>query len=273
MLPKVSAIIVAHNSETVVPQCLEGLKVQEGVELEVIVVDSGSENKTYLRALQKEYDFKLSVQLNIGFSAANNKGYLQCCSESEIIVFLNPDTFLPDGYLRKAIDVLSRHPSCAVVSGTLLGFDPARKRKTGLVDSTGVFRAWYGRWYDRDQGRELVNAKYRVMSGIPAVCGALMVCRREALEPYTPSIFDPEFFMYKEDIELSVRLRKAGWTLIYDPGLVAYHCRGWNKDRAHMPHDIRLMASRNEIQLYKKHPSPYILWALFKYLLVKWFHA
>jgi GT2 family glycosyltransferase len=85
-------------------------------------------------------------------------------------------------------------------------------------------------------------------------------------------VFDPDFFLYKEDIELSLRMRKAGWQLLYDPRLLAYHGRGWNKKRGEMAVKLRCMAAANEILLYKKHPSPYMLWAWMKYLLVRFIH-
>ena len=77
--------------------------------------------------------------------------------------------------------------------------------------------------------------------------------------------------MYKEDIELSLRLRATGWRILYDPRVELYHCRGWNRQRQTMPLARRVMASGNEVLLYRRHPSPYILWALLKYLLVRLF--
>ena len=93
-------------------------------------------------------------------------------------------------------------------------------------------------------------------------------CRPGALDG--GAVFAPEFFLYKEDIELSLRLRRGGWSIHYDPGLTVYHCRGWDRERANMPHTLRLAAAANEVRLYQRHPSPYILWALAKYLLVRW---
>jgi GT2 family glycosyltransferase len=79
--------------------------------------------------------------------------------------------------------------------------------------------------------------------------------------------------MYKEDIELGMRLRKLGFSIMYDSSLVAYHCRGWQATRKKMAPALRLHAARNEVLLYRKHPSPYMLWALGKYLLVRFLGA
>ena len=110
---------------------------------------------------------------------------------------------------------------------------------------------------------------------MPALCGACLFCRRSALEAVAlagGAVFDPAFFLYKEDIELCLRLRAAGWRLLYQPALRALHCRGWQSERQAVPWPLRLMAAANEIRLYCRHPSPYLLWALAKYALVRWLH-
>ena len=271
MTPAITAIVVTHNSEDVLPLCLKGLSEQRGCDLSIIIVDSGSTDRTYLHELAGDFPFTLIEAGNVGYGQANNLGYAESRDADQYVVFLNPDTILPEGYLVTAHRIAVNNSGAAVISGTLKGYDPYEDRPTGLIDSTGVFRNWYGRWYDRDQGEE-VNGIRRESADIPAVCGALIVCPKNVLVDFGNTIFDPDFFLYKEDIELSIRLRKRGWKLHFSPELVAYHCRGWQRDRAAIPKDIRLMASKNEILLYRKHPSPYIGWAVFKYLLVRLFN-
>jgi GT2 family glycosyltransferase len=94
-----------------------------------------------------------------------------------------------------------------------------------------------------------------------------MCCNGKALQNCV-EVFDSDFFLYKEDIELSLRLRKLGWSLLYDPRLTAYHCRGWNS-RNNMSRALRIVAAESEVLLYKKHPSPFIVWAFLKLMAVK----
>ncbi|WP_163336904.1 glycosyltransferase family 2 protein [Desulfopila sp. IMCC35008] len=268
--PEVLAVIVTHNSETVLPLCLKAIGAQEDVLCSVSIVDCGSADTSYLYSLQTKFSFELVEESNIGFSRANNKGCESASSTSEFVVFLNPDTILPRKYLSQAVEILTRNPQVAIVSGILEGYDPQQGTPTGLVDSTGVFRKWYGRWYDRNQGEPLQNVSLASQE-LPAVCGALMVCRKEALRGLGSDIFDNDFFLYKEDIELSLRLRKRGWKLLFTPNLHAYHCRGWQMDRGTMSLQTRLTAARSEVLLYRKHPSPYMVWAVLKYIAVRWF--
>lgn len=268
-IPAVSVVIVSHNSQVMLPLCLEALRQQMGVNVEQVVVDSGSTDKRYLKRLKKRYPIRLLEKDNIGFGRANNLGYGALRAESEVVVFLNPDVVLPFDYCKKLLAAMSDDKSIAVASGILVGFDSKTRRPSQQVDSTGVFRSWYGRWYDRDQGCRVAEVK-RQRQYVPAVCGAVFACRKAALEADNGQVFDPDFFLYKEDIELSLRLRKRGWKLLFEPRLIAYHARGWPERRSEVSWFLRKIAARSEVILYQKHPSPYMVWAMCKYLLVRW---
>ncbi len=265
-------IIVTHNSAKVLDHCLAHLAKQTVPIKAVAIVDSGSDDPGYLDAATGLAGMRIIKTANVGFSRANNIGFQEIVTDPEgMAAFINPDTFLPPDYLASAVAVLQENPGAAVVAGKLLGFDPDAMRPSGKIDSTGIFRCWYGRWYDRGQGEE-DRGQYDLIAALPAVCGALMCCRLKALQPFRGTVFDPDFFLYKEDIELSLRLRAAGWLLIYDPRLIAHHCRGWAKNRARIGYHLRLIAAQSEVLLCRKHPGPAILWALMKLFLVRVFH-
>lgn len=266
----VSVIIVTHNSAQVLPRCLEALDRQTMPVESIVIVDCGSTDTTYLERLQNKNGLVLLKTDNIGFGRANNLGLASIKQLSGMILFLNPDTFVYSDSIARASHILQNNDRTGAVTGKMLGFDPILGKPTDMLDSTGIFRKWYGRWYDRGQG-ESDTGRYDSASVIPAACGAFLFCRAEALMSLAGrGTFDEDFFLYKEDIELSLRLRQRGWQIIYDPALRAYHCRGWQKDRQQVPHSLRRMAAWNEVLLYRKHPSPYIIWAVLKYLLVKY---
>lgn len=274
MTPPVYAIIVTHDSAEVLPLCLEALAAQTRPPDRIVVVDSGSRDKSYLADLPHVAGLSVLQHENIGFSRANNIGVGALPQRSTgMVVFLNPDTFLEADALAEATASLAENHDVAVVGGRLSGYDPATRQATGKIDSTGIFRKWYGRWYDRGQG-ESDRGQYQTAAPVPAVCGALMCCRLEALTVFADTgVFDEGFFLYKEDIELSLRLRKNGWKLLYQPLVRAFHCRGWQRQRSDVPYIARLLAAKSEILLYLRHPSPYMLWAMGKYLLVRLFRC
>lgn len=262
-------VIVTHNSTEALHVCLAHLEKQSVQIKGLAIVDSGSAEPQALDGLHPLPGMKIIKTENVGFSRANNIGFKEIVADQEgMVVFINPDTFLPPDFLAQAVNVLNENPGAAVVSGKLLGYDLENMRPSGLLDSTGIFRKWYGRWYDRGQG-EKDRGQYDLIAAPTALCGALLCCRLRALQPFHGNVFDPDFFLYKEDIELCLRLRAGGWTMVYDPRLVAHHCRGWAKSRRKMSYDRRLMAAKNEVLLYRKHPQPAMAWALLKQFLVQ----
>ncbi len=262
-------IIVTHNSAEELKICLAHLEKQTVPIKGVAIVDSGSTDSHFLEAIHPLPWMKIIKTDNVGFSQANNIGFKEIIADLEgMVVFMNPDTFLPPDYMAQAVNVLYENPDAAMVSGKLLGYDLKNMKPSGVIDSTGIFRQWYGRWYDRGQGRK-DRGQYDLITTPPALCGALMCCRLRALHQFKGNVFDPDFFLYKEDIELCLRLRASGWTLVYDPRLIAHHCRGWAGDRRKMSYKLRLMAARNEVLLYRKHPAPAMAWALLKLFLVQ----
>ncbi|MBM9520072.1 glycosyltransferase family 2 protein [Desulforhopalus vacuolatus] len=267
-------IIVSHDSEAVLPLCLDSLAAC-GSEVRCILADSGSADHRFLKTLVERSPFPLQLLFcgDVGFAVANNRAFSELSADidsNDAVVFLNPDAFVETGTLQAALHALHSVQDVGVVGGRLLGCNRDGEL-TGRLDSTGIFRRWYGRWYDRGQG-EMDVGQYMEDREVPAVCGAFMVCHPAALQDLwkeDSTLFDPSFFLYKEDIELSLRLRARGWKLRYLPQARVLHSRGWAEERSVMPISKRIMAAENEVRLYVRHPSPYIFWALAKYLLVR----
>ena len=198
-MTRIAVVIVTHNSECCLGRCLAGLSEQQE-EVECILVDAGSSQTAYLDGLATRPGTQLIRTTNIGFAAANNLGYRAIPEETECVVFLNPDAFLEPGTLDRARAILAAHPRVGCLSGLLLGWDLEADRPSGRIDSTGIFRRWYGRWYDRGQG-EVFSGQYDRTEVVPAACGAFLFCRRSALDGTAldgGAVFAPEFFLYKE---------------------------------------------------------------------------
>jgi N-acetylglucosaminyl-diphospho-decaprenol L-rhamnosyltransferase len=269
MAPSIHAIIVSHNSQLVLPRCLEHLQRQSPALRSIVVVDSGSEETTYLDNLRSHLPLHIIKTDNCGFSTANNLGFQhEVFAPGSLVIFLNPDTFLSNDFTGQMIQCFSEHPRVTMLSGKLLRFDLQTMQETNIIDSTGIYRRWYGRWFDRGQGHP-DHKQYDLIAEPPALCGALLCCRTDHLQTLGDKIFDEDLFLYKEDIELSLRLRKYGKKLLYDPRLIAYHCRGWQGKRRNMDYRQRIAAAKSELTLYRKHPSMYMVWAICKYLLVR----
>lgn len=272
MIAFVSIIIVTHNSQTVLSRCLEAIDCQSVQPSQVIVIDSGSDDTAYLDELSKRKDSIVRRYSNIGFAAANNRGLEHLDPRCEYLLLINPDTFLSESAIEESLKAIKPLPEVAILTGLLEGYDSTQACRTGKIDSSGIFRSWYGRWYDRGHG-DAVGQQFQVGENIPAICGAFMFCRLSAVKSELPALFDESFFMYKEDIELCLRLSAKGWKLHYSPQVKAFHCRGWQQNRRKISRNMKLMSAENEIKMYQKHPSFYMIWARLKYILVRYLNV
>lgn len=265
--PAVTAIIVTHNSGAVLARAVAALRSQTS-RPNIIVVDSGSDDCAYIEALSLEP----IRAANIGFAAANNLGIKAAPTETTHFLFVNPDCFLEASWLEKALAQPAQEPQ-AFISSPLYGYDLARDCPSGLWDSCGIgLKPFSGRWFDIGQGQPI---RAKPQDTVRALCGALMLVPAAAvrlLSAQPGGFFDERFYMYKEDIDTSLRLVKAGYTLKMLSQLTAYHCRGWQPDRRKMPRWARLYSARNNLRLLCKHPRlvPYGLFYLLQYLLVRY---
>jgi GT2 family glycosyltransferase len=272
-MPTVSVIIVTHNDSGIVHRAIASLKGQTLPPRQIILVDSGSKDPSFLcRYHGDEGVDRVLSPTNIGFTGGNNLGYLCLEPETEYVLFMNPDLCLSQDYLEKAAALMDKHRDWGALTGLLLGYDFNKDCPTGKYDSAGIGRTWYGRWYDRAQGEPVDPMRFGAHEEVPAICGAAQFCRRSALgqvETANHEVYDPGFFMYKEDIDLSIRLRKAGWKLLLCPEIIAYHGRGWNRDRSRVRRQFRLMSAKNELKVqYRIRSWTGMGYSLAKYLAV-----
>jgi GT2 family glycosyltransferase len=277
----VAVIIVTHNSQRFLPHCLRAIERQTLRPCQIVIVDSGSDSSDYLSTCQQTCSLPLDLyclESNIGYSCANNFGWQRLSPATEFALFINPDLFLTEDYIADAVALLQEpeYRHCGALTGTLLGYDIVIHSPTGLYDSTGIFQRSWGQWYDRQRGTPFCAQAANQIEPIPAICGAAFLGRQSALHraALTPGeLFDNGFFMYKEDIDLSLRLRQQGWQLLYAPQLHAYHCRGWAQRRHNNPYHLRLLSARNELTLQRRYGSKLQqLYSLAKYGAVRFLH-
>lgn len=273
-----AVIVVTHNSQNFLPNHLSCLEKQSLPASKVIFIDCGSHDDTISLLKQSPLKNKSIIsQKNIGFCRANNLG-VKLAKNDNYVLFLNPDAFLAEDFLEKAVAFMEdpKQAHCGALTGIMLGYDLSQNLPNGLYDSTGIFPSWYGKWHDRAQGQIPKIHLYRDIEEVPAICGALFFARKAALESvllHNDEVFDARFFMYKEDIDLSLRLKKAGWKLYLQPELIAYHCRGWKGKRSLIPKASRLLSAKNELALHLRHRMPLgCCYSFAKYLGVKLFN-
>ena len=226
---KLSVIIVSYNVRHYLEQCVRSVlsSVPSGISTEIFIVDNASQDGTigYLRQRFTRTSGSTTIRIianarNIGFGRANNQAIRK--ATGEYILFLNPDTLVTEQTLTDCLTFADTHPNMGGLGVKMLrdngGFALESRRGhptpwTAFCKMTGLAALFprsrrFGRYYLRylDENRE---------SEIDIISGAFMLVRKTALDK--SGMFDEDFFMYGEDIDLSYRLRLAGYRNYYLP--------------------------------------------------------
>jgi O-antigen biosynthesis protein len=229
---KVSVIIVNYNVKYFLEVCLNSVvRALEGVESEVIVVDNNSQDGSVEFLKQKFPTISLIANKdNRGFSRANNQAV--DIAKGEYILFLNPDTVIPEDFFSKTLTYMDAHPEAGGIGPRLIDgkgeFAPDAKKSfptlsVALFKATGINKLfpkspYFNKYYAVDVG------EYQV-SPVESLSGCCMLMRAKAIAA-AGGAFDEDYFMYFEDGDLCYRIRKAGYTNIYFPETTVIHYKG-----------------------------------------------
>ena len=213
------------NHGHLLPGCLDALLAQGYAPLEILVVDNASRDSSaeYLAKRAPALRFHLFPE-NRGFCHAFNWGVRH--SRGDLVLSLNPDTTIRDGFLQEMAQVLSQ----AEERGERAGMVAPKLLQGGtpdLLDSTGLFVDRRRRPYDRGQGQP-DQGQYDALPYTFGACGAAALYRRSMLQDLAPDgeVFDEAFFAYYEDADLAWRAQLRGWRCLYAPLAMATHARG-----------------------------------------------
>ena len=223
-----TVIIVNYNVKYYLEQCLHSLvPALECVDAQVYVVDNNSTDGSieYLEPLFPGVHFISSLH-NIGFAKANNLAIRQ--TESDYVLLLNPDTLVAENTIRESIEFMNRHPDAGGLGVQMLNADgtKALESRRGLPSPmvafykmTGLCRRFpqhpkFGHYY-------MSNLPWNEPAQIEIISGAYCMLRRTALDKI--GLLDESFFMYAEDIDLSCRLLKGGYTNWYIPQRILHY--------------------------------------------------
>jgi N-acetylglucosaminyl-diphospho-decaprenol L-rhamnosyltransferase len=252
-LIKIDVICVGFRSERFYPAFLASMREQRDVDLHILIIEHGGSVP-----LLDGRGLSVTVKTgeNIGYAGGNNRGFELSRANADVVVFINPDCFpvRANFLFLGATDLMAEH-ALGALQPVLLRYDFEKMWPTGEYDSLGIACSSWGQWRDIEQGKP-VRSNIGSLKKVDALCGACIFARRLALTGLISRdgfVFDPTFFMYKEDIDFSLRLVSLGYNLKTHPHLEAYHCRGW-RSRSDISWDLRHRAACNEWRINKRKP-------------------
>jgi N-acetylglucosaminyl-diphospho-decaprenol L-rhamnosyltransferase len=229
----VAVVLVTYQSARDLAMCLGSLERAAGPHpLEVVVVDNASTDASV--EIARSYGAKvLENHANQGLSRAINTGV--AVAGAPWLLVANPDTWLSPGSLRRLLATAAADPRIGCVGPHLANPDgsdyPTGRRFPSLLMGAAhaaLAPVWPDnpatRWYHMagvDRSRPLE---------VDWVSGACMLLRRQAFEEIGG--FDPGYFMYFEEMDACLRLRRAGWRVVFDPLAEVKHVVGGSTSSA-----------------------------------------
>ena len=208
-----SVSIVNTNSRELLLACLKSLA---STEAELVVLDNASEDGSVDAVRERFPDVRVIPQpFRAGFGANHNT--VIRVTRGRYVYVLNEDTTADDWGFERLVAYLDAHPRVAALGPKLVYADGRRQDSawrfpTPLVSALGLMTL----------GKVGVKqSQGDTPRPVDWVMGAALVLRREALAQV--GLFDEEFFLYSEEVDLQFRLRQAGWEVHYFPEVAVVH--------------------------------------------------
>jgi GT2 family glycosyltransferase len=228
---QLSIIIVNYNSKKLTEQCLVSVdKAITGINAEIIVVDNNSTDgsKEYLQPKFINIKFIFN-DTNLGFAKACNRGFK--ISSGNYALFLNPDTILTETCLKDCISFFETHTDAGAVGVRMLDDKGIflKESKRGLPSPSASFYKLFGLTAmfpgSKTFGKYYVgHLPENENNPVDVLSGAFMMIKREVFEKVNG--FDEAFFMYGEDIDLSLRITQLGYKNYYLGKTCVTHLKG-----------------------------------------------
>lgn len=215
--PLVHVIVLNWNGMGHLPACLASLKRQSYPDFRVLLVDNGSTDVSlsYVRREHPEVELFENGR-NLGFAEGNNRGIRLAMERgAEFVILLNNDTECDAGFVSALVSAAEEAPSIGACASKLMFFD-ARS----VLNGVGTEATMLGCGGDRGMG-EKDAGQYDRVEEVFGISGGACLLRSEALRRV--GVFDPRYFSVLEDIDLSWRIRLAGYRIVAVPDSVVYH--------------------------------------------------
>jgi GT2 family glycosyltransferase len=224
-----SVIVVSTNESRWLDACLSTVYAHAGsARLDVVVVDNESRDGTAELVRERFPDARVVRCPNRGFPHANNRALMT--PMARYVLFLNPDTEVLEGDFGTLVDMLDRRPDVGMLGvkqrtgdgalyPTMRRFpNAARAMGEALTSERWPLRpSWVGE-------RNLDVDAYEVEQECDWTVGAYMLARREALR--SAGFMDERFFLFSDEPDLCLRIRRAGWRILHSPAMTIVHHAG-----------------------------------------------
>jgi len=236
----VSIVIVNYNVKDLVDNCISSIYKanNKNHKIEIFLVDNNSIDGSAILIRNKYPEVNVIVnKSNIGFSKANNIALKK--AQGKYVLILNPDTVLEEGTFEKLISFCEKDSQVGAVTSKLIlangKLDYACKRSfptlsvalprmlglSKLFPKSKVFAKYNLTYLDENETHE-----------VDSICGAFMFISANVLSK--AGLFDEDYFMYGEDLDLCYKIKKNGYKVFYYPDVTTIHLKGASTQKTHL---------------------------------------
>lgn len=245
MIGKVSVIIPTWNLKKDCLECIDSVLKQKFPKelLEVIVVDNGSTDGSSVE-IKKRYPSVRVLELtkNYGYAGGINRGVKK--ASGRYILILNNDTICDSDMLKNLVEAISRGPRIGAVGPKVYFFDRPKviEKVWGKIDSSTLELTNVGRG-EKDIGQ------YNKPREVEALVFVGLLVRREVFGAIGK--LDERYFMLYEDVDFFLRVKAAGYKMVYVPKAVIWH-KGSSSIKK-IKGDLPYYLIRNQLLTIAKH--------------------
>jgi len=224
--------IVNYNTKKSLKKCIDSiLRNPPRCDYRIVVVDNNSKDgsKNFLKKVQKENIKTIFNNKNRGFGTACNQ--IVKSQKSSYVLFLNPDVEITKNSIDKLIDFLKKNGKTGVATGKLLFSDGSLQLSCRKFPT--ILRTLFGRestlrkiFPNNNVSREflMTDFDYNKIQFPDHVRGAVMLFKTKVFKRIGG--FDEKFFLFFEDTDICLRLKRMGYQIVYLPEAIFYHSLG-----------------------------------------------
>jgi hypothetical protein len=255
--PKVVVILLNWNNAHFTAPCIRSLQKSDYPNMQILVVDNGSKDGSP-ELLQSDFPEATLIRnpQNLGFAAGNNVGiHAALETGAKYVLILNNDTEVDPGLVRELVSVCEKDDSIGISTAKMYFMNPSNV----IWFAGSTVNLWTGTFRHIGYG-EVDHGQFDSVTEPGFATGCCFLTRADLLEKLGG--FEESFFIYAEDLDLSVRCRKAGYRIVLNP-----RAKLWHKESGTMAKNTRnghraratplqhYLTARNGIFVVRRHAS------------------
>lgn len=260
-LPKVSIVIVNHNKKFFILECLQSVFNLAYPNFEVIVVDNGSNDGSVeaIKELKNGNFFLIQNERNLGGSAGFNTGIRRALNNnSKYIWLLDNDVIVHKDALINLVRLLEENQAIGACGSKIY----LKDNPNYIWSAGGKFIAWRGKTF-HFSGYEIENPSFNKIKEVDYSPSCSLLIRKELI--LKVGLMDEKFFIYGDDVDLCMRIKKAEYRIFYQPSSIVWHKVSQS---INSPFSI-YYSTRNKIYLMRKYTKAFEKFYAYPYAILR----